>query len=405
MKNMKIVTSIILFLSLVFPVYSFQSLKEVVSNITYAEASTNKKSVSTKTARGIIENYINDKEYISHWRGASIKEKHKLYNVDDTLLGYYYEVKEGNNILGYFITSATFEYEPILEYGEGELSQFDIESTKGNKIYYLGGLDYKFAKDNKELKQKHDDIKQKTLNKLEKEGKKNTKLYEKIEKEKLKSIQKNSEHKKLWDEYLQDNKQSSSFFSPNVARAASSYKVLAVDDIEQDRNGIDHPGSACAPTVGAMIADYYHDVKGYNVLDNAYYGSWAKLVNHLYDEMNTNWYGTSITEWSHGMYDHVTHKVHPSSWGYNYLDATYNEHKFTQSIESDDPVALRFDRYKSSSSVYTEYHFITGIGFDKNGSYSGDLHVAIKDPDDNSSGTKWIDWTVNDQDMEIAYLY
>jgi hypothetical protein len=72
---------------------------------------------------------------------------------------------------------------------------------------------------------------------------------------------------------------------------------LPVDDISQRRSGITNQNSACGPTSGAMIIDYYHDHYSYNVRDNAYYGSWAKLVNHLYGEMNTNWYGTSMSEW------------------------------------------------------------------------------------------------------------
>jgi len=254
---------------------------------------------------------------------------------------------------------------------------------------------------------KHETIKQNTLKKLEKEGKTKTDQYQKVKEYRIKSIEKNVKHKELWEKYLENTGDPSLSFFPSsvVSASTTTYKVLAVDDIEQTRSGIENPGSACGPTVGAMIVDFYYDVMGYKVRDNAYYGSWAALVNHLYDEMNTNWYGTSMSEWVDGMYKHVTHDVSPSAWGYNYMGAVGNEGSYVSAINSNDPAALRFDRFKSADNVYTEYHFVTGIGYNRNGDFVGDLHAFIKDPDDGTSITQWIDWTVNDQDMELGYMY
>lgn len=399
---MKVFLSVIVLFALVFP-YKF-SLNKSLLERTYVSAQVVKqKIINPQSVKGIIHNFIVKSDHLNDWRNGKVQYKHDLYDIDDSIVAYYYEIEKDNEVVGYFITGAYAEVEPILEYGEGSLDIINKEIASGNKAYYLGGINYLFAENKDELHTKFENGRKDLLNRLKNSESKDTNRIQGISQNGLKGLQKDKENIKVWEEYIEEGNKIS-LISTNTATAAS-YKVLPVDDISQRRSGITNQNSACGPTSGAMIIDYYHDHYGYNVRDNAYYGSWAKLVNHLYGEMNTNWYGTSMSEWIHGMYDHVTHDVHASAWGYNYMSASGNSYNYTNSIEKGNPVGLRFDRFKSSDSVWSEYHFVTGIGFDKNGSYSGDLHIAIKDPDDGTTATRWIDWTVNDQDLEMGYLY
>ncbi|BBH20591.1 hypothetical protein Back11_19360 [Paenibacillus baekrokdamisoli] len=70
---------------------------------------------------------------------------------------------------------------------------------------------------------------------------------------------------------------------------------MAVTRNYQQSTGITNSKSACGPTTGAMIVNYYKS-QGYNVRNNTYYGSNAGLVNHIYGEMNSGILGTTLVQ-------------------------------------------------------------------------------------------------------------
>ncbi|WP_160155846.1 hypothetical protein [Geobacillus sp. TFV-3] len=114
--------------------------------------------------------------------------------------------------------------------------------------------------------------------------------------------------------------------------------------------------------------------------------------------------GTTISMWASGSLEHVFHTS--NAWTYNIVtDAEGNGSKFISAINNNNPVAVRFDLFDSGGSTIT-YHFVCGIGYNKNGSYTGDLHIAYKDPDNgaNNTATHWFDWTDDDQDIDFAWL-
>ncbi|MGP4109100.1 hypothetical protein [Virgibacillus sp. L01] len=342
-----------------------------------------------------VENFIVKNEYLSKLREGNVQFRYKLYDVDDTVIAYYFTVKKNGENVGYFVTSARENIDPMLQYGYGDNigANFGNEINKGNKIYYLGGLQYMYAKNSTGLKDKYKKAKQKSL-------KHSSEAYKEIKENKLQGLEKRKDRSPGWEALLKNIDSTS-----NATIASTSWKVLSVDRIGQRRSGTDHPDSSCGPATGAMIADYYHDVLGYSVRDNATYGSWAELTNHLYREMDTRAWGTSMNNWREGMLYHVRHDSSYSAWSARQWGGVGHGNLFVQAIDSYDPAALRFDYFVQDSTEH-QYHFVAGIGYNKNGSFTGDLHVAYKNPDGgkNNDETHWIDWTVNDQDFTFAYM-
>ncbi|MBE2914469.1 C39 family peptidase [Anoxybacillus flavithermus] len=395
MKKRKLISTLMLGSILCLPVVAqANSPKQEIST-----QSISYDTISVEEAKKAINNFIKKNEQLYNLRDGKIVFKEHLYDIDDTVVGYYFAV-ESEKTKGYFITSAVDTIDPMIQYGvDVDLEETLNKKMKDEKVYYFGVNKFSFGKSGKEVKEKFEKAKSATLKKLKDEKKDGTEEYKKVEKAQLKSLKKGDKRSPGWDGLLKDSG------NGMVSIAATDYKVLSgVDRIYQRSSGINNPNSACGPTVAAMIMDYYHDELGYNVRDNAYYGSWAALVNHLYNEMGSTWLGTTITMWANGALTHVYHTS--NAWSSNTVtDAVGNSSKFIGAIDSNDPVAIRFDLFDSGGTSI-EYHFVCGIGYDKNGSYAGDLHVAYKDPDNgaDNTGTHWFDWTDDDQDIDFAWL-
>ncbi|WP_181444683.1 hypothetical protein [Bacillus sp. 03113] len=396
-KSRKILISLLVTSLLTVPFYA-QAAQNEQQNPT---GMVTTHAVTLEDAYKATENFILSKPHLHPLESGTLLLKEYLYDTDETLIGYYFEVEAGET-KGYFITSAIDTIDPIMQYGiDGDLSETLSKKAPGEKAYYYGAWIFQFGQNGKDVKDKFEKAKTNTVEKIKQEGKLSTKETEKIEKAELKSIKKGTEKSPGWEALLEPRDAGLGY---SIA-ATATVKVLAVDRIYQRSSGINNPGSACGATTGAMIMDYYHDVLGYSVRDNAYYGSWAALVNHLYNEMGSTWIGTSLSMWANGALTHVRHAS--SNWeSSQYSDAVGNSSKFIAAIDSNDPAALRFDRFDAGGSVI-EYHFVAGIGYDKDGSYAGDLHIAYKDPDNGSTntGTHWLDWTADDDDFGFAFLY
>lgn len=368
---------------------SVTNANEVINEVTNEVAN---EVVPVEEAIKAATALISSSVYSSDWADAIIEHKYNLYDLDDSLLGYYMVVKKNNSQIGYMVVSATKDRVPVLEYGEDHNFNFEEEVyNKGNKIFYLG-YNFLAAKNGMELKERHKLIKDNTIKKLEKEGKTNTPFYNDVLNMELKSIERNKEiNSKKWDELLGNKR------DKTVRVSATTYKVLNVSHLSQRMSGVDHPDSACGPTTGAMIVNYYNYVQGYDVDAGVDLGGNHHLINHLYEELGTTIIGTFISEYTSGMHEHLNHNM----TGWMTWDLPADEYYLTYelAISDGDPVALRFDRFRENDDVYVEYHFVAGIGYDKG---SGTIYAGIKDPDSTSS-TKWISWDVNDQDIELGF--
>lgn len=326
--------------------------------------------VSKEDAKNICENFVAQSNL--DWLKGDIEFRSNLHDLNDNILGYYYSVGDG-----YIIVAATKELSPILQFGEKNISdEVDKNISKGNYIYYLGALDYEFGKNANEVKNKL-----KSKNKpLQLMLQKNEYLYNDAW-DRLKNI-----------ESLNNNINNISL---------SNERILNVQRIYQRSSGINNPDSACGPTTGAMITNYYKQL-GYNVNDSSYYGGDAALVNHLYSEMQTLIGGTTATGYGSGLENHLDHNYH-NQWNYQLFNGNGNWNAYYHSIEKNRPVGLRFG-LNTNPDVYTSWHFVAGIG------YYFDMEVpfaVIKDPDNgpNNTGNHYISWYVNAPYMQIIPVY
>ncbi|PAE17311.1 hypothetical protein CHH91_04715 [Virgibacillus sp. 7505] len=370
-------------------------------------------SVTEEEAIDKINQTIEAKPYLNALKGGQVNLVHSLYGENENVIAYYYEIQTGSTD-GYFIVAADKRLDPLPQYGVDGTLEFEFSNMQeGDKAYYLGVNSFVFAKSAEAAEQKFEELKSEFVPPLETESQVSAfstskadiaeaeKEYNEAINQEFKTVDLSSEVSPGWSE---DN---SGGFS-TMGAGDTRYKVLNVDRIWQRRGGMKGQNSNCGPATGAMIIDYYHDHLGYNVRDNAYYGSWAALSNHLRIDMGTLAGGTTLRGYAAGMYNHVLHTSSGSAWSSKYVpDAvgTTAQTQYIGAINSADPAGFKFDLFVSSGTEF-KYHFVAGIGYDRDGSFIGDLHVGYKNPDggENNNGTHWFDWTANDDDMGFAYL-
>ncbi|AJS58276.1 hypothetical protein [Paenibacillus sp. IHBB 10380] len=156
---------------------------------------------------------------------------------------------------------------------------------------------------------------------------------------------------------------------------------------------------ACGPSTGAMIANYYKS-KGYNIRGSSYYGSDAKLVNHLYSEMNSGMWGTTLTNFASGLFTHLRHNDSPTIWrGLAYSDSTAHFVEYKDAIYTDRPVTIRYD-YFTNNPEDINYHFVVGMAYK---AVNGSDYFGIKDPDGgpNNTSTNYYSWSSHSGDFAM----
>lgn len=355
------------------------------------------KDIALKTAEKFMAN--------TNMFNSNVQAKFKsnMYDTSDNVIGYYCNlISEGKNA-GYVLVSATRDLPPVLEYGEGNIPyEVDKNIDNGEKFYYLGGSQYEFANNSLELKDEFEAKRNQALKELEERGFKDSEEYNKLKNAKLKKLQKDSQkYQGSWDKLLAMNSESLSF---NIM--ASGTKELNVQRIWQRTSGVSWPSSACGATTGAMTANYYKN-QGYDIRGTSYYGNDANFINHLYSEMGSSFTGTSAVRWRDGIMTHLNHNYSIQEWLGSDIRANGNWSSYCQSIDSNKPVALRFD-YFTSGGTYASYHFVCGQGYQDWG--GTDLYAGIKDPDggEYNTSTSWINWGINAPDLAMirtTYLY
>jgi len=368
---------VLLILSLLMsPALSFAAEKTTVEN----------KLVEIDTAQWIANKFVVNNKSL---RGDQVVYHTSLYDIDDSVLGYYFDILNENYLIGYIIVSATKEREPILEYGEGTIiDDFKNQTDRGMRTYYLKALDYFYATDSKDLRSKFESIKQNKINRLTdlkqssniEEKKSIDEEIQKMKNTQLKSLNKGS-FEKEWITVVKDRK--------DVSVLSTTEKVLSVTRIWQRTNGVTWEDSACGPATGAMIANYFKS-RGYSIRDSSYYGGDAKFINHLWSKM-AYWWGTSAMSFRSEMEDHLnldlsTHTFDAHGWDEPNFSIVKSQ------IDNNLPYGLRFE---TNSSADYSYHWVALIGYRT--SSSGDFY-AIKNPDggQNNTGTKFISRATNE---------
>jgi len=315
--------------------------------------------------------YAND----DRWLDAQLKFATNLYDIDESLLAYYFIVTDkANQNNGYIIVSATKDRGPVLEFGFGTYE--NVENHPGKKSYYINGIVH--ATNANEI--------------LQKATENNIKLRTK---EKTTDVSRSQ-----WNQLLTDH--IATFSTTAYSTTATTSKELSVSRYHQRMTGVTNQNSACGPTTGAMITDYlwyFHDVPR-----SSDYGGVAQHINHLYDEMDTTIFGTSLSDFTTGLLKHLRHNG--EKWvGVKYRgtdEVAWNNYQW----DIDDynfPTGIRFD-FWVSDSTYTNYHFVAGIGYKI---VNGTKYFGFKDPDggSNNTGTIYKLWSDNDQDIGLLHLW
>ena len=318
-----------------------------------------------------------------------------LYDVDESLLGYYLTYKTGEGNTNHILVSATTDRTPILQYGEGILdSEYEYLLDKGKKLYYLGPLQFLYGKDNNEVIGKFNQSKAMMLKDLEKENKLQSQDYEKLLKKDIPSVKKDIKNIEEWNKLLSYDP------SNQFSTLATTYKVLGVTRIWQRSSGVNSPNSACGPATAAMVANYLKG-QGYNVKGTADYSSVGAFINHMYSDLGTNAVGTSMAQYVSGLRTHVRENYTATKWEtWSYRAYGYYEH-YKDMINLNKPVGLRFDFFVREGT-YVDYHFVAGIGYD----HGSVAKFAVKDPDGGSgnTGTIWLNWNDNNNDMAMGLV-
>lgn len=366
-------------------------------------ASSSDSQISQSQIIQAVENMLPTTGYGDKWIEGKIEIKKELYNPDDTLFGYYIIIKKDQENIGYMIVSANKETEPILEYGEGtDYDYLNGDSTK--RFYYLGAMRIVQANNKDELEKIFENIKQKELENIKEQVDKTKdskskesyiKELKKLEQKKLKGIEKNKENEKKWEKYLSQSSENNTNSLVTPLGGTTTYKVLNVAHMYQRQPGVYNEGkSACGPTSGAVIADYYK-LRGYNVRGVSYYGTQVKLINHLYTEMGTGTIGTTMDQWATGMSTHMNHNA--SAWDVFTHEAIGYFPTYESYIDANRPVGIRFD-YNPWNTDY-KWHFVVGVGYNTE---TGQIQVC--DVDSTSTKYRWISWSANDQDMDLGFV-
>lgn len=160
--------------------------------------------------------------------------------------------------------------------------------------------------------------------------------------------------------------------------------------------------------------DYYHDVRGYNIKDEASYPhpydtNRANFINHMaFDMLRQSW-GVSLAGYRDGIIKHVRETA-TSNWSAvtvrDVEQSSYsNSLKYRSAISNGHPVTIRFNFFVENSEGLN-HHFVAGMHWELTGINRDNLFFGYKDPDGGSgnTGTIYRDWGNYDQDFEFVHL-
>lgn len=318
-----------------------------------------------------------------------------MYDIDDTILGYYFDIRNNNETVGYIVVSATTERTPILQFGLGAIDDNYKINVQKERAYYLNAMNLMYAQNAADLKTKHKNLISKKLMAIENKIKNSTnedekqmlnKALQEVKDNKLESLTK-GEYTESWNKLNAGKKDS----SKEVKILSTTYKELSVTRLWQRTAGVTYEDSACGPTTGAMIANYLKST-GYNVRNSSYYGGNAEFINHLWGEMAW-WWGTSSSAFRGEMKEHLNKDYSSTKFSAIVWDSGSYYNNLKGEINSGLPFGIRFDS-NSAANVYSSYHWVAGIGY---WTTSVDEFIGIKDPDSGefNTSTHWISWETN----------
>ncbi|MBB4825278.1 hypothetical protein HNO89_002507 [Sporosarcina luteola] len=309
----------------------------------------------------------------------------ELYHSDDSVLAYYYQVKEQGKLKGFVLASAKENIDFILEYGQFseniDTKYADSLLKNLDKRAYFLGLDFiVFATDKEEL----------------------TKLVNQKKEEAIESAKENGED----EQYIQGIKNTapgvdiekmeyslkSNVDSLSLSSTVPDVYSLSVTRIWQRAANVANPKTSCGPASGAMIANYYGQVRGFNVRTTPYYANVGTFINHLYFDMNSSLWGTNSFSFLNGLNLHLNHDV--NQWeGVRNGEPTFAN--VINAINQRYPVAY-VTRFGNE-----DYHWRVIKGYNKT-----KREVTYKDPDggETNYGDLVVSWPLIEDTITTVYF-
>ncbi len=124
--------------------------------------------ISVSDATKALKNYFIQQEFPASFLEGTVVLKDQFYDVDDTLLVYYFVV-EGTKTENFYLVSAVDTLDPIMESGNTDGLSYHVEEKGSKKPYYVGMNNIVFADNAQDLQEKFVSSKKQTLQMMEDE--------------------------------------------------------------------------------------------------------------------------------------------------------------------------------------------------------------------------------------------
>ncbi|MFC6038577.1 hypothetical protein ACFPYN_03815 [Paenisporosarcina macmurdoensis] len=141
--------------------------KQVLKEDIQAE-SVQSNLISVSDATKALKNYFIQQEFPASFLEGKVVLKDEFYDVDDTLLVYYFVV-EGTKTENFYLVSAVDTLDPIMESGNADGLSYHVEEKGLKKPYYVGMNNIVFADNAQDLQEKFVSSKKQTLYMMEDE--------------------------------------------------------------------------------------------------------------------------------------------------------------------------------------------------------------------------------------------
>lgn len=272
-------------------------------------ASANSEIIPVNTAMQVVENDIKsltpEHEFYGLWNHVQVVHRADLYDIHDNIMGYYFQLMDDGQSVGYYISGARYDITPILEYSSAPAKDSLESPETGKKLYYFGGENQAAAANADELIAQIE-LGVKTYNEKLLQQKTITDASTLTLANVLNKLELNEDPNspQLWQQKLNSN--------VSLLAYPSTY-YLAVPSMNQYQTGVNHPKSACGPTSLSMAIQYLHSI-GLNVHDMQTYfnNSEPQMINGMYNLLGSGIFGTSAGNMSY-MTSYLLN-MHMSGW-------------------------------------------------------------------------------------------
>lgn len=354
-------------------------------------ASATSEIIPVDTVIKVIESDIKsltpEHEFYGLWDHVQIVHRADLYDVHDNIMGYYFQLLNNGQSIGYYITGARYDITPILEYSSAPAKESLELRENGKKLYYFGGENQVSAANANELIAQIE-LGVNTFNKKVQQQKNTSDTSTLTLSNVLKDLDLNVDPNspQLWQESLSN--------TVSLMAYPDAY-YLAVPSMNQYQPGVDHPTSACGPTSLAMAVQYLHSL-GLPVhnMQTYYNNSQSEMINGMYYFLGTGIFGTSA-----GNMSYLTPNLlnrHMSGWSAENVNANESGaiDKFKDRIVSSRPPLVMWDQLEIffwlDPSV--TWHWQTGNGYRTS---NGVFQLGVKDPSSDYTNSKYYNWAAN----------